>query len=467
MDVRKIKLRNFPLLPFLQTIWKSRTDLQEQFIYPDCYETGNDDFLEWFINNAPNEYHFDESSLLELRQEFNKEKLEKRNEAIKEKGNRIQNDIKNFLKYSRYEKGVNLFAFIRGDFGVGEGGRRTAASLATTDIDFNILDLYRDYIAHQNTNRTWENKIVEKPVYDINVFHCNPLELMDKGISREILQDRYNIGYWVWELPTFPDVWVPYFKLFDEIWTPSTFSAESIAGKAFCPVIRVPHSIEVQLDEKITREYFGLPEDKFLFLFMYDSFSWIERKNPQAVIEAFKRAFKNNENVGLVVKVSNSKHGHDDIKKLEELRKTYKNIYIIDKVLPKAEVNSLLNCCDVFVSLHRSEGFGLGLAEAMYLRKPVIGTGWSGNTDFMRNNNSCLVKYNFIPVEVNYANINCDGQYWADADVDDAAKYMYKLYSDKDFYNEIATNGHKTIIDEFSAEAVGKIIKERIDQIRK
>lgn len=461
IKLKEIKLNGFPLLSLMQAIWKARPDLQEIFLCPDGERIADENFLKWFIENAPNEFNFDESVLEEVLKIYGKKVKRQKVKTFSTKSKKI------FNKKEKNELGVNLCAFIKGDFGIGEGGRRTAASLAEANTEFGIIDLYdARYVAHKNSNDTWNEKLLDKPKYDINVFHCNPDQL-DATLKTEYLKDRYNIGYWVWELPHFPDKWVEWFKYFDEIWTPSYYSAESMCQKTNIPIIRVPHSIEVKVNKEMGRNYFGLPSNKFLFLFMYDVLSWIDRKNPQAVIEAFKKAFKNNEDVGLVIKVSNSKHGPEDIKKLEELKKNYKNIYIIDEILPKIEINSLLNCCDVFVSLHRAEGFGLGLAEAMYLGKPVIGTGWSGNTDFMKFDNSCLVKYKLKSVNVNYAGATAENQYWAEADVDDAAKYMYKLYTDKAYYDEIARRGKETILNDFSAKAVGKIIQKRIEQIRK
>ncbi|GJM83642.1 hypothetical protein HMSSN139_61380 [Paenibacillus sp. HMSSN-139] len=132
---------------------------------------------------------------------------------------------------------------------------------------------------------------------------------------------------------------------------------------------------------------------------MYDVKSYQERKNPEAAINAFKAAFQPDDtNVGLVIKVNCYKSTLNDLEALDVLIANYKNIYLIKETISRNDVNALLGITDCFVSLHRSEGFGLGLAEAMYLGKPVIGTNWSSNTDFMNNKNSCLVDYELIQV---------------------------------------------------------------------
>ena len=459
MDLKGIKLKGLPLLIFMQTVWSSRPDLQPLFSYPISEDFIQPSFLDWLINNAPQEYGFEAEVLEEIISKLEKNERKKifNVATSRDKDDSIEN---------AYKKGINLFAFIRGEFGIGEGGRRTAASIAKTTIDFNIIDLAKNDGLHKETNNTWQNKIKKTLDYDINVFHCNIDGLGKEELSREVLDRRYNIGYWVWELTEFPDKWVHFFDYFNEIWTPSNFSASVISKKANCPVITVPHSIETKTDSKYNRDYFHLPKDKFLFVFMYDILSSTDRKNPKAVIEAFKKAFPNNKNVGLVVKLNNAKYGKEVIEKLDKLKEEIENLYVIEGTLPKIEENSLINCCDVFVSLHRAEGFGLCIAEAMYLGKPVIGTGYSGNTDFMRFDNSCMVKYKKIPVDVTYATVSGENQFWAEADVNDAAKYMVKLYEDRSYYNEIASNGQKTIREEFSDTAVGKIIQNRIKFLR-
>ena len=118
----------------------------------------------------------------------------------------------------------------------------------------------------------WQKKVINSPKYNINVFHCNPDEVELHALKKSNFDNRYNIAYWVWELPDFPNKWVKLFKYFDEIWTPSYFSAESMFQKTIIPVIRVPHSIEVECDKKYDRKHFKLPEDKFLFVFMNITF---------------------------------------------------------------------------------------------------------------------------------------------------------------------------------------------------
>lgn len=251
----------------------------------------------------------------------------------------------------------------------------------------------------------------------------------------------------------------------DEIWVPSTFVADSIAMKSPVPVVKIPHSIEVTINEARERSYFNLPEEPFLFLSMYDLKSYQERKNPQAALRAFQKAFPPNDlNVGLVIKVNSAHHNSEDLKELHQLIGDYQNIYLIGKTLSRNDTNALLSVTDCYISLHRSEGFGLGLAEAMYLGKPVIGTNWSSNIDFMNPRNSCLVNYKLIRLNHDHGPYK-SYQYWADPDLEHASEYMLKLYNDRNFYNEISSKGERYIKDHLSPHAVGEMIKKRLNYI--
>jgi len=141
-----------------------------------------------------------------------------------------------------------------------------------------------------------------------------------------------------------------------------------------------------------------------------------------------------------------------------------RNIVLIDECLSRQEVYQLIACCDAYLSLHRSEGFGLGLAEAMYLGKPVVGTHWSGNTDFMNVDNSCPVDYRIVPLTRSYGPYDA-GQSWAEPDLDHAAHLMTKLVTDAAWCQSIAERGQQTIRREFSPESVGYRYRARLRQI--
>lgn len=364
------------------------------------------------------------------------------------------------------EKGINLVGYARAEMGIGESCRIAAKSMAAVNLPFGIINFTGTNSARM-TDHSWIHKEITSPKFNVNIFHINAEQMMEiyAQYGSGIFNNRYNIGYWHWELPDFPDEWMDSFNLVNEIWVPSTFVADSISMKSPVPVVKIPHSIEVKIEHERTRGYFQLPEKAFLFLSMYDVKSYQERKNPRAAIEAFKRAFQPDDlSVGLVIKINTSKSNLDEIKLLDEIISNYKNIYLIKETLSRNDTNALISVTDCYVSLHRSEGFGLGLAEAMYLGRPTIGTNWSSNTDFMTNENSCLVSYQLMQIGKDHGPYKAY-QYWADPDIDHASFYMKKLVSDPDYYKEISLNGEKSIKQNLSPKAVGELIQKRLNYI--
>lgn len=362
--------------------------------------------------------------------------------------------------------GVNLVGYSRAEMGIGESCRIAAKSLNAVEIPFGIINFTGTNSASMNDN-TWVHKEMSDPEYNLNLFHINAEQMIEiyAHYGNSIFKDRYNIGFWHWELPDFPDEWKESFNLVDEIWAPSTFVVDSIAMKSPVPVVKIPHSIEVSIADVRDRSYFNLPEQTFLFLSMYDLKSYQARKNPQASIKAFQLAFQPDDNaVGLVIKVNSAQQDSKELNELHELIGNYKNIFLIDRTLSRNDTNALISVIDSYMSLHRSEGFGLGLAEAMYLGKPVIGTNWSSNVDFMDFNNSCLVDYRLVQLDHDHGPYK-SYQYWADPDVEHASQYMRKLCDDKNFYKETSSKGEEHIKKNYSPQAIGELIKKRLEYI--
>ncbi|MDO3676046.1 glycosyltransferase family 4 protein [Paenibacillus ehimensis] len=362
--------------------------------------------------------------------------------------------------------GVNLIGLIRAETGIGESGRLAARALQTTRIPFGVLNcpVFGDY---RNEDMTWAHKEMQDPAYKVNIFHVNgnTLKHVVDHFGASLLHGRYNIGFWHWELPELPDFYAEGFQFLQEVWAPSQYVAANIAKRSPVPVIHIPHGIEVTYDAAMNRSRFGLPDNRFLFCSMYDTQSFKERKNPLAVIEAFKTAFgRDDPSAGLVVKVNNAGMKPDDIALLHRAAAGFPHIIVMDRTLSRHEVNALIACTDCFVSLHRAEGFGLGLAEAMYLGKPVIGTHWSGNTDFMTPENSCTVGYKLVQVGTDAGPYGAQ-QVWADPDIGQAAGHMRNLVRHADWRSRIAAAGQQTIRSRYSPSAVGRLIEHRLTHL--
>lgn len=387
--------------------------------------------------------------------------------AVKKNNNMIKK-YEQIHPYTKdyYPQGVNLIGDISAETGLGQSMRILASIMQHGNIPFGVKQINLHGQLEHNDN-TWEHKRVDKAQYSINVINLIPATWADDycAMDREILDYRYNIAYWPWELEEFPDRWVPCIDTVDEIWTPSEFTSKGIRKKTDKPVITVPHIVDMSENgDYYGREYFGLSKQKFLFLTMYDFISVSERKNPQAVIEAYMKAFpEENENVGMIIKVN---HGEEKkLLRLKEQLKNYKNIYFITRNMTRREVDSLINAADVLVSLHRSEGFGLPVAEAMALGKPVISTNWSATTEFMDANCACPVDYKLVKLEKSIGPYE-KGKYWADADVDQAAEYMKKLWEDERYRNRIGKNAEKHLKNHLSYGRVVRIVEERIREVK-
>ena len=365
---------------------------------------------------------------------------------------------------SLFPKGVNLIGPFKAQIGLGQSCRLLANAIKESDIDYTFENF--DLIGTvQNGDSTFDGEFVKETPYGINIIHMEPTELMLRCVEfdENLWNGRYNIAFWLWELEEFPNEWTPAINLVDEIWTPSEFASESIRKVTDKPVVTIPYNVTAETDAKYDRKYFNLPEDKFLFLVMFDANSTMMRKNPLGAIEAFKKAFlPEDDSVGIVIKTNNAEE-----KKLEPVKKLlegYKNVYFITDILEKKAVNSLIADVDVFVSLHRAEGFGLVMAEAMLNGTVCIATNWSSNTEFMNKDIACMVDYSFITLEKDMSPYR-KGAKWADANTDEAAEYMKRLCTDKEFYDNLSEKAKAYIEDKLSMESVKNLLEKRINEI--
>ncbi|WP_143321875.1 glycosyltransferase [Clostridium sp. HBUAS56010] len=392
------------------------------------------------------------------------------------KGNMIK---KSFQKISRiniepfdrkkFKDGINLIGNIRAETGLGQSCRLVADELEASGIPYSIYQYDQLGTMSEGNYQQYESKISSELPYNINLIHINPHELglAFQQAHNKIWNGRYNIGFWLWELEDFPDEWVPCFHCMDEIWTPSKFISDCIQKKTDLKVVTIPYHVSLTIPEKGKNDYrkrFGLPTDKFLYLMMYDRTSMTERKNPKAVIEAFKMAFSKEEDVGLVIKINNPSEKEIDL--ISSMLPEHKNVYFIIEILERQQVNELIYCVDVVVSLHRAEGFGLVLAEAMLLGKPTIATNWSSNTEFMTKETACMVDAELITLNKDFGSFK-KGNRWAEPNEKQGADYMRRLYDDSEFYHILSDKAKDYIEKKLSMSNAVKIINKRISSIYK
>jgi len=364
---------------------------------------------------------------------------------------------------SHYPLGVNVAGYIQGEFGVAEVARATIRALQSSEIPYVINNLKAS--VHRYQDNMFDTFSQENP-YAVNLVHVNADQVHEftrqKGL--DYFQGRFNIGYWFWELSRFPKIWRSSFDYFQEIWVASTFCQESIASISPVPVVKM--TFPVFIDEnpaKPNRALFGLPEDKFIFGFIFDYLSVTKRKNPVGLIKAFQTAFEKQKDTLLVIKTINSEYAPEAAALLKIAAEGY-NVHFINGHLTRENMMALMSSFDSFVSLHRSEGFGIGLAQAMYLGKPVIATGYSGNMDFMNHNNSFLVRYKLVELEKDYGPYE-KGIEWAEPDIEHAAELMRLVFEDRSFSQKVAQCAEADIKTKMTFAAAGKQMKDRLHLI--
>lgn len=360
--------------------------------------------------------------------------------------------------------GINSIGFFYDNIGLSHAGRYVTRTLRRQNIPFITKNFQR--VDCKKTSSEFDSTMQNELKYAVNLFNFNSSNVIDYyKIFPEDLKDRFNIIYGYWEYDKFPKHMLISANYANEIWCPSNFILEILSKYYSIPCVKMPVAIEFNQNNlnPYNREYFGLPSSCFLYIFTFDVGSEIRsgRKNPLAVIKAFQKAFPiRSSNVGLVMKITQRPEfigtpKHDNL--IDEIKTLSKqmNLFTISDTLDDNQMKGLINCCDVYVSLHRCEGLGLGMMEAMKLGKPVIATNYSGNTEFMRNDNSCPVDYNLIPSGI-------EDYLWADPDINQAAYYMQKLFTNKGYYRAISDKARKHIETWHNAKYCADAMKQRL-----
>jgi glycosyltransferase involved in cell wall biosynthesis len=362
------------------------------------------------------------------------------------------------------DPGLNIVGWFDAALGIGESARLSARSADSVSLKRALIPLRLNCKAPRN-DQSFSDQLQEENPYPCNLFHLDAPQAIDidHHHGRHFREGKYNIAYLAWELPEFPDTWIRYLRFFDEVWVPSRFVQDSIGRKSALPVLTMPHAIEFPAPKiEGARARFGLPDDKTLFLFIYDLNSYQERKNPAAVLEAYKKALALGlKDAALVIKVHSVKGNEADFGRLQQEAKALPNTYLINEALSREDVYRLEAACDAFVSLHRSEGFGLCVAECMFIGRPVIATDWSATAEFLNETNGCPVPYELIELKENHGPYT-KGQIWADPDTTAAANWMVKLAADPSLRQRLGQAARRTMQEGFSYQRVGKLYQDRL-----
>lgn len=359
--------------------------------------------------------------------------------------------------------GINLVGYYGAETGVGEGARSNLRIIQATGLPFSV--------SNRIDPRSSNIEALPETVGETNPYCANLITINADGLVpfaqkySSYLRGRFNIGYWAWELSDFPREWATSFGYLDEVWTPSRFTRDSVASSSPIPVRVVPHAIDpnTNCDGHVDRSKFGLQPGTFVFLFYFDFESYLDRKNPFGLIGAFKRAFGSRDDVLLLIK---SVHGtaHPEALTLLQKAAVGSNVRFFDTILSRSDKHELMMAADCYVSLHRSEGFGLTMAEAMMCGKPVIATAYSGNVDFMSDDDSFLIPYRKVAIRRSSGPYKV-GYHWADPDLDCAADAMRLVESNRELAARVGSLAQKKISKLLHPSTIATSVRSRLEEL--
>jgi glycosyltransferase involved in cell wall biosynthesis len=493
----KFSGNNFsPVSRLMAAIWKTRPDLQKQYDLNTL--KGCDGFIRWYFTHGLVQYKLDEILNVEQIKALQAPSASfkgvtriltliwEMDEEVRGEFTDLGDGFKNWARDDGVESypvlqkvfppsapkisktasihalsgscpyGVNLIGHARGQFGIGEDVRMASLAMESAGIPFTIYNVDPGKNVCQK-DESVASQISKNLPYATNIFCMTGMETARLAAveGSGIFDGRHNIGFWPWELPEWPHEWRHAYNLVDEIWASSRYTYEAYARSSNKPVRHMPMVVTVDQTAGLTRRQFKLPEARFLFVFSFDFLSGTSRKNPEACIRAFQIAFENsNLSVGLVVKAMRAKDDNPQWKAILDLASADDRITIINRTLNRPEVLDLYRACDCFVSLHRSEGFGRGIVEAMMLDKPVIVTGYSGNMDFTTSRTAALVEYNLKKVGAGDYPFGVD-QMWAEPNIDHAAQWMRIIAGDPGVRARLSSSGQQFTSTAYSPKAVG------------
>lgn len=318
--------------------------------------------------------------------------------------------------------------------GVGQSARSCYRALKSQGIDCIALDLSAKFNQEDLKTDIPTVKCVPPGREGTIILHLNGPET-EMGLYHAGLTfgRRWRvIGYWAWELLKPPQEWATATQYLSEIWTPSEFTKKGIEPIVDIPIKVVPHFISANhISSSTNSPKSTLDKSPLRFLTIADGLSSFHRKNLVGTVQAYTNAFEESDDNQLVIKCRNLEKFDGVNRSLRNSVSERNDIQLIDQTLSETDMWRLLNASDVVLSLHRSEGFGLHLAEAMALGKVAVGTNWSGNLSFMTPNNSVLVSSELVDLEdpMGVYN-NCEGAKWAEASISHAVEKLRELSED-------------------------------------
>ncbi len=360
--------------------------------------------------------------------------------------------------------GVNVAGFFSSELGLGEAARLLIGALDAADVP--ALPVQGTLIPPCRQEAEFTFVSPDRAPFPINIICMNgdTIPVFARDAGKHFFERRYSIALWWWEVGTFPENWHEAFDYLDEIWVASDHIYKAIAAVSPIPVFKVPMPVIVPRILERERTALGMPEGTFNFLFIYDYHSTSARKNPVGLVTAFKQAFPPGSGASLVLKCINSERLPSKHEEVLVAAEDHPDIHVVDRYVSAAEKDAMVAACDCYVSLHRSEGFGLTPAEAMWLGKPVIATRYGGTLEFMTPDNSYLVDYAPAPVGEDAHPYPPDA-IWAEPDLDQAAELMRHVFDHQDEARARGRRAYTEIRNTNSTVAAGAAMKNRLQVI--
>jgi glycosyltransferase involved in cell wall biosynthesis len=351
--------------------------------------------------------------------------------------------------------GLNVIGYFGSRGGIGQSTRSLADAAERSGIR----------VARRSLSRAPGPR--EATVYDVNLYHVNAdgAAAIVEELGPRRHAGRANVAYWYWETETLPARWADRFDYFDEVWVASEFCRRTIAAASPIPVQLVPPSVEPVAARTGPKAWAGVDSSDFLYLTVLDARSVPERKKPMGAVRAFARAFPVASPARLLVHISNAGSAAGLARGLEAAAAGTR-VTISTGELERADLENLFAACDAYVSLHRAEGFGLPIAEAMAAGKPVIATDYSGSADFLDDTTGFPVRWRYTELREGVRDYD-PGTRWADPDEEHAAMLLRLVFEDRTEAGLRAERGRRRILDAYSPQAAGRRIAERLDDLRR
>jgi glycosyltransferase involved in cell wall biosynthesis len=365
---------------------------------------------------------------------------------------------------------VNVEGLLTTNAGQAEALRRYAGGLRAAGVDVGTTTLLiGDLLPGAELELLPGPERVDQPPKrppEVNLVGISGLEMSALVGLRgaEYFERRPTVGIWAWETDEVPEQMFDHAGLLDEIWVYSDYVASNLAPHVETPLATMPIPLPAGGPAPSRDRPLNLP-DGFKFLFSFDFLGTVRRKNPEGVVSAFIRAFEPGEGPQLILKAMNGDLRPNEKRNLSEAIADRPDITLLDEALEPSEHAELFERCDCYVSLHRSEGFGLTMAEAMSTGMPVVATGYSGNTDFMTDENSFLVGFDLTKVGEGAEHYPAGGTF-AEPDTEQAAALIREIWLDPDQARRRGERGRDEVLKSLSPEAVGAAARRRLEALR-